>query len=180
METIKIPKLSKICSKDELRELLNYVLITKNDVVATDGQALVMHPVNELFSDEFIKAIPDRIFIHFNNWKLLEKPHFGVQFVNNQIEIIYSGYSVFIPYKTEDDIGKKFPDYETLFDVEEKEVNEIAINPVYLRLIESAMFRPYDIKVMKFHFKGIEKGIVIKNTMNKAKAILMPCRIFDK
>ena len=53
METIKIPKISQICSKDELMELLNYVLITKTDVVATDEQALVMHPVCELFSDEF-------------------------------------------------------------------------------------------------------------------------------
>ena len=175
----QLPKMSLICSRDELRPQLNYVLITKDHVIATDCHALVKHPTEELFSDEFIEAMPDRILVHKINWKLMEKSHNFIFYTNNQIQVIYNGYSICIPCKTEDEIEKKYPNYEELFNEKTESVEGIGINPVLVDSVKKAMFRPYETTIMKFVFNGISRAIKVSNTSNGCEAILMPCMITD-
>lgn len=54
-----IPKIYECLSKDELREVLNYALVTKEHTVATDAHILVEHSTLELFGKEFVENVPE-------------------------------------------------------------------------------------------------------------------------
>ena len=53
-----IPKIYECLANDELRPAMNYALVTKEEVAASDAHILVIHKTAELFPEEFIKEIP--------------------------------------------------------------------------------------------------------------------------
>lgn len=62
-------KLHLICGKGDLRQIMQYVKVTKEELVATNGHVLGIIPTTDVFNEEFIEGIPDKgMLIHREDW----------------------------------------------------------------------------------------------------------------
>jgi hypothetical protein len=62
-------QLHLICS-DGVRPALSYVLITRENMVATNSNVLGVIPTKELFKEDFIKALPEKgVLIHAEDFE---------------------------------------------------------------------------------------------------------------
>ena len=53
-----LPKLHLVCQDySQIRPIMNYILVTKDDVVATDAHVLVIHKTRDLFDEHFINKM---------------------------------------------------------------------------------------------------------------------------
>jgi hypothetical protein len=66
-------KLHLACAKDDLREALQYVLVLKDFMVATDAHIAAVVPTEQVFEDEVFRSfIPEEgLLIHREDWQKL-------------------------------------------------------------------------------------------------------------
>ncbi len=195
MKAKTLPKLHLACDTDELRSALTHILITKEEIVATDAHILVIHKTKEFFDEESIKNMPERFLIHREQWKRICIKHIAIKFENNEIQVIYDGYINSFKIKFENNYDQKkqmgyylgkFPAYKNVLlpDSDIKAVENIGIDPDLITKLKSAMFFPYEeVKIMKFTFYGPDRHIIVTPTSHcesKVKALIMPVMIPDE
>lgn len=161
---IKLPRIDYACSKDYLRPIMGCVLVTKKEVVASEGYILVIHQTEDLFSDEFIENMPDRFLVRSFIWALLCKPARTIEYNNehNKIEIHDKHnrqFSVGVDFEKKE--SSSFPDYQKILDsFEPKKIDKIGISPEKLNLLKKAMEPEND--VIEFSFSGVDKMILAR------------------
>lgn len=188
-----LPKLHLACANDDLRPMMNHILITKDEIAASDAHVLIIHKTKSFFDEVSIKKMPERFLIHKNQWKEICKAHDSIEFDNNQIIVGYNNeytisYDIIVEsnYIPRDFVGLKvsgsYPNYNAVLPNEKtkKEVGAIAFNPDMINKLISAMFFPYtDVKNIKFEFYGPDRAIIVSPTSQdiEVKALLMPVMI---
>ena len=168
-------KLHLCCANDELRPIMNHLLVTKEFIVASNSHILIEFKTEEIFDPEFIEKMPDRFLIHYKNWLILTKKHLHLDFEDSKIKVLYGERDIFIPIVTEEELGK-YPKYETL--LEEKnsfEINKIGIQPELLNKLSLAIGS----KVLHLFFSNENKSITIKSNIEGFRALIMPAMIHD-
>jgi hypothetical protein len=66
-------QLDLICGKDDLRPIMQYVLVTPEVMVATNSHVLGVIPTWELFDEDFIAGLPtEGVLIHREDFKKLK------------------------------------------------------------------------------------------------------------
>lgn len=181
MSTLKkFPSLSPICSTDELRPVMGYVLVTKEKFVATDAHVMIWHNTPEFFDEDFINQIPEKgLLIHREDWKKIEKAAF-LTLKENMIEIFYDGKkrNEFIkPEENEGNIGK-YPRYEEVIPKEighNNKLPQLSIAPELLLKAKKAINNGVSNLVMVF--TGKTRAILLKEVGAKEdvyNGLLMP------
>ncbi len=174
MKMKRLPKIHLCCSTDELRPILNYVLLTKENVVATDAHIIIEYKTTELFEERFISDMPERCLIHKENWKILTQRHRHLFIKDSKIEIIFNSRNLFIPIETEGKNGK-YPDYNTVFKLKSKEVKQIGLTPSFLNKLSMVM----GVRKLDLYFNGETDAIIIKSSNENIKALIMPANVYE-
>lgn len=139
-----LPKIHLCCANDESRPIMNHVLITKENIVASDAHVLICYKTKAIFPIEFIDAMPERFLIHRNSWRLMTLKHRGIIYKDNSIIIKYENYSLSIDLIDESVFGGKYPKWESVILKSDDlvAVDKIGINPEFLKKLSRAMFLP--------------------------------------
>jgi len=182
MNKIKLPKLHYACCSDRLRLTIEHILVTKDEVVATDGNILVVHKTSDIFDSDFISNMPERFLIHRTQWRLFCSNARIISFENNSICVVYDGYKVNYQISTEEEIGLKYPNYNSVFPKKEEveAIDSIGLNPIKLHNLSQAMFASVSSsKGLKFAFYGKARGVLVtpSDMYNNTRALIMPVMI---
>lgn len=176
----RLPKLHLICSDDSFRPIFNHVLVTKDEICATDAHKLVLHKTDEMFPSEFIHNMPERFLIHREHWKILSKPFEIIKIEGDYITVypkLYDlniNHTIKISYESD---SMKFPDYKAIFPTGlPVELSAIGLNASKLKDVQDGLIFPDQVNALKLEFYGEHKAILITATDsdNNGKAILMP------
>lgn len=174
MKKVKLPQMHLACANDELRSSMNHVEVTKESVVASNAHVLITHKTEDIFSVEFIEAMPEKFYIHWKHWAQLCKPHLWIEFKDGLIEQGMPGYkNVFKPVVEPD---WKYPVWEKIMPSksDRQPIDRIGINPDFFNIISKALFFPGDIKKAALSFFSENNAILITVSNYESKAILMP------
>ena len=181
-KTIRLPKLHLIAQKDEgFREVLNHILVTKEHVVVSDAMKMVVVPTESIFSKELIDKFPDRFLIHWRQWKMFHNCY-NINFQDDHFEVRYKKHSISFKIIYESELQESFPSWERVMkkDTKPKKIQEIGINPSYLKDVADAMIPQYEYnRAVKVTFYGETESIFvtpIENPFN-AEGIVMPVMI---
>ena len=189
-----LPKLHLVCQDySQIRPIMNYILVTKDDVVATDAHVLVIHKTRDLFDEHFINKMPDRFLIHMNQWKRICLKHYNIEFDNDEIIVQHHGYQNAFKITMEGEKpasllhsygGFEYPLYNKVLlpDSEIQAVENIGLNPILVDKLTKAMFSPNDAtKNLKLTFYGSNRHIMAHpvNSEYSAKALIMPVMITE-
>lgn len=168
-------RLHLCCANDELRPILNHLLITKEFIVANDTQILIEFKTEEIFDYDFIEKMPDRFLIHRDNWLILTKKHLHLSFEDDKIKVLYGDRAIFIPIVMEDEFGP-YPKWTRVFEGQKSSnLNKIGINPELLKKLSMAIGS----KILHLFFNGEDKSITIKSDIEGFRALIMPAMIHN-
>lgn len=161
---MKIPKFDIIASKDKLRPILTYLLITKDNIVTTDTFMLVKFKTSLLFTKEFISAIPEQgILIESKYLKLICNKTFEYAIIDTESKLITFDSTIIIRYKLNHDNDLNYPNYAAIIPKTKREVLTIGIDSLILAKINAFMQSVEDkTSRLKFTFCGENKSIVIE------------------
>lgn len=170
-----LPALENVCSRDDLRPVLQHIFVTKEKFVATNAHIMVWHDTEKFFNEDFIKEIPDDgILIHHEDWKKM-KICLHFEWHKGLVKINYTKKRpVIIEVTNEDKVGK-YPNWETVIPKLEEPVqlSEIAVKPEYLVTIQKAI--NYGDSKVKMVFTGVGKAILVQEMDGeKPNGLIMP------
>lgn len=178
-----LPKIHVACSDYYTIPVMCHVLITKEHIVASDYNILVVHKTENIFDNEFIKNMPDRFLINRKHWAEMCKKHFAIKYENNLINVIRDNYTDIYPIFLESIIGD-YPDYKKVIPQKKdlKKIKTIAINPMLLkRLYDSMAYRgDYPAFILKFQDECHSILVKMNNDDLGQIGIIMPVMINEK
>lgn len=181
MKKFRLPKLHLVCSTDKLRPSFKHVMITKENIVATNAHVLIELKTKYYFNDDFINDMPDKMFIHKNNFKQLTLLSYGYKYNAEKqlIELFYDGYKKYIQVIIDPDFI--FHNYEKAFPVKIEEVRKVGLYLDNFDLINKALFLPDMISNVKVKFYGENRAIVIspKDEFTENRALIMPIHTYE-
>ncbi len=177
------PKLHECVSKDSLREAMQYALVNKKEVVATNANVLVVHDTEELFDASLVEAVPeDGILVSVEALKSIAKPTF-VQLIyykeEKEVRVLHTKSIETFPVKLNNEGGLNFPKYANLFDDKPKwngEKVEVGINAKLLQRVSNGLGA---IAGVRLTINSPSHAIVVHNKMEDslyptAKGLVMP------
>lgn len=177
-----LPKLHLVCGDDYIRPITHHILVTKEEICATNAHILIIYKTKDVFSEEFIKNMPKRFLIHSNQWKNFCKKHRAINFVNNCIEVEYPDYTTSYKVKYEND-DFLYPVYNNvlLSESEKCYIGNIGINSDYISILTKAMFYPSEIPTVKMTFYGEHQHVIITPSIieRDVKGLIMPTMLID-
>lgn len=103
-----------LCVKDDLRPIMEYVLVGKEVCVATDAHVLGVVPTNSIFDEEFISGIPETpILIHREDWKKMMQYDVATWKVEGEVVKCLSSKKrdLLFEVDTQENVGK-YPNWE--------------------------------------------------------------------
>ena len=175
----KLPKLSVVASKDELRPKLHYILIENGYAVATDANILAACDLEHYLDDEVISAL-DGYLINRDHWKELEKGKWEcLEVVGDNLEVTdpYGSITV-IPLKQNNNF---YPNWKTVFPRDLHDTRllpNISLNTKLLQVLGTAL-DPYNWNkegnILQFYGEG--KGVVVINPITTSFGMIMPNKI---
>ena len=168
----KLPKLHLCCATD-FRETLQHILITKENIIATDGHIMAINKTNEVFEEEFISNFPyDEFYIHYSVWKEIWNKRFYWE--NNNIIVVKSGLEIKVPIVHNPDW--KYPNWKNVIPNTENlvDINEIGLKPELLYKLEQSL--PIDGAYHNLKFTGKDRAILLFDNSNvhKSFGLIMP------
>jgi hypothetical protein len=181
MEKITLPKLHLACGNYCLRPIFDYILFTKDDIVASDAHIICVLKTMDVFGDEFINKMPDRFLLHKSQWKDFYNNHVDIKFEKDMICVYYEDYKIYYDIKIERE-GLSYPDYNAIFPKksEFESIEQICINPILLKkLQDSIIFKSQFNKSLKLTFSGQNRAILVNpvDIDNNSYALIMPVKI---
>ncbi len=161
-------KLHLICSKDELRPMLNYVRVLDNQAVATDG-----HVLGCLSSLPF--ELPDG-FLHREDWRILSRFKYGRDYIDIQgdfIVVVTPGQTRYLKHVPFAEWEDKFPAWENLIPKAPfKPVPEIGVSSKLITHLTSSL----GFERIRMSFSGGNKPILVESldADNRGFGVIMP------
>ena len=181
---MKLPKLHLVCVDDELRPVMQCVMVGKDQTFASDAHILVRHKTSEIFKDEFVATIPDDgIMIPRKAWYVMcRRSTFKISLSDDKklIQLHQLDESV-ISYKLFNEKG--YPDVNKVIPNPKdcKPINEIGLNSSLLDRLADGLGCNQSILRLKFFDKN--KAIYVSSSFSdyeSAIGIIMPTNIEDK
>ena len=176
-------KLDLACGKDDLRPVMQYVLVTKEKCVATDAHIMAIIPTNKFFKDEFIASIPEEgMLIHREDWKKMLP--YTVAVWKTEGEVIKCLDSkkrpLLIEVESQEEVGK-YPNWEAVIPTKDMregaEVDSIGLNLEIAATLQKALGLPS----CKLDFSGKGRAIYLtaanEEDSNGQYGIVMPVMI---
>ena len=135
-------QLHLVCANGDTPSVLEYVLLTKEEIWASDGHCGVIHSTKNLFGEDFYDSLKedDRYLIHGIYWKkLCKRGIISIELENGKIKTIdRKGFIEYLPLEKE---IVKFPSLHKVFPFEcEGVVNIVGLNPVILQNLQLALY----------------------------------------
>jgi hypothetical protein len=127
-----------------LRPITDYILLTKENVYASDSHVAVIHKTENLFGKEFSEKMleTDRFLIHATQWKKLCKNGIvGYEFNGGTIKAVdKKGQVDIVPLIKEGNVGN-YPKVESVIPEEANEkCDMIGLNPELLHNLQLAIY----------------------------------------
>lgn len=187
-----LPKMDLVCGSDKYRPNMMHVLLTKDNIVASDANVIVVHSTPRFFEPDFIKDIPEEgILIHRDVWKRLRKTRalsFKIHPKMNLIEVSVFGseYPEWFSYAVRGDVKSKnkllYPNWELVFASHSVHSTEkTSFRPRFLEIVSEAMGGDNEVILT---FDNPMKGILVTKRTEldlapelRSKAIVMPINI---
>lgn len=188
-----IPKIYECLANDSLRPIMEYALITKSEVAASDAHILVIHQTNELFPLEFVQTIPEEgllfgrsLLIDLSKQSAIDIKIVKIEGGQDLIRVThrpkrhpyYNTYHEFKLNNGEGDFMTKYPDYEKVIPKGKPEpLTEVGLKPSLLHRLMKAMAAPHDTNNMKLTFTGIGQAILCKPLYDEytgCRGLIMP------
>ena len=180
-------KIHKVCRKDELRPVMEYVFFKDGNAYATDSHVAIVAPLSTIsnFTEEEKKLLEGKL-IHATQFaKLLTMRNVDIELVDEKLYFYcttQAGETVLIPLLDEETIGE-FPNVESVIIEAERKakdekdpINRVGLKASLLADIASAMNADF----MHFYFGRKDSAIVIRNeTYPEIHAVMMPRIIMD-
>lgn len=187
METLhfiqQFPKLSPILGRQDIRQWMNYVIVYRDYIIATDAHMLVRHKTSTFFEAETIEQIPD------DGWKLdrwavkdlersspkdysfdPDKNLLYITFGRTKKKVRYTVQHPELQFETIPDVRHTAQEF---IDLKPKPVPCIAVNAKLLGIVHEAM----GAASVNLHFAGETKAIVLtpnRSDFKDAIGIVMP------
>lgn len=180
-----LPKLSEIVSNDEIRPVMCHAYMTKQYIYASESHILVRLKTDMHFDKRQIGIIPDD-GMYLDVWTLRHLQRPNIEYVDildqpHHIEIRHrSGEVVYYPWKTNFDIGAKYPDADSIINSARvnctEKIDKIAFKASYANRLQRALGDEYSIVC---HFYTANDPIYILPGSSEVadegrEAILMP------
>lgn len=149
--SFKLPKLNLVCSKDEMKPVMNHVYIDveNNNVVATNAHMMVIHKIEDLFKDLNV-SFDTECYIPAEDWTELTKPFERLEMVEGYMMVHRKkGAPIAVRLIKIKEIGK-YPSYLKVLPYEGKplERSYFTVNPELLLNLCKAMTN--DLKPVSF------------------------------
>lgn len=172
VKKVKLPQMHLVCSDDELRPSMQYVEVTKENVTATNAHVLVTHNTKNIFSEQFIEAIPDIFYIHRKHWAQLCKPHIQITYDDGLITQHLDGYKNV--FKPEIEPHWKYPAWRSIIPnkLERQPIDSIGLSPKFFDRLQKAMILPGEIERFELSFFDKTRAILITVPTYDSKAII--------
>lgn len=171
-----LPKLHLVCTRDSLRERLEYVYIDGHFAVASDANILVSFDLRMLNLREDVLSSLNGCMIHRNLWKILSERDVMILSVEDgKMKYGKDGIVFETPLRTD----LAFLDYKKAL-LSEKDIQavpSIGFNIYFLELIRKAT----GMTTVKFEFHGQNKGATLtplhSEDLGDTFVLLMPVLI---
>jgi DNA polymerase III sliding clamp (beta) subunit (PCNA family) len=163
-------KLHLATSKDKIRPVLTKILVTRNEIVATDAHILAMIPVSTIFDLASIELIPeDGILIDSQVWKAVYNAESLHLIQRDGIYLTaYFKNKPALEYRTETNgTGERYPDYKRVIPDHEhaqQQTDVMKLNPKLLENLRQALDATAGVKM---EFNGHNKGINITPVLER-------------
>jgi len=156
----------------QFRPTLNYILVTKQECVATNANIMAIIPSKEIFTEQFIEDMPERFLIHRDDWAQLIKCKIDLEFINNSIKAFIGNRELTIKIHTEESIGK-YPQYKDVIPLikTQSSIRDVGVNAELLSTLQIAL----DCPAVKLTFHGNNKAIYVSAiNYDGSYGIIMP------
>ena len=180
-----LPRLDYICSRDELRLPLNYVMIDRGWLVATNGHILMVISGSDAGLNEDELRIAHGKALHWEQWAAMLTKHDVVEFTEECVLAVSGSETTKFPYtKPMGMEGGKFIDWRAVMAPDQlpvTAVDNIAFNPELAYKIFQVV-KPMKIHPVspKFTFSGGNKAIFFNYEEYDVYGLLMPTyRLLD-
>ena len=149
-----MPKFNLLCGKDDLRPAMAGVLLTQNNVVATDAHRMAWGLTSELFDIPEECVIPENFIIPAKAWaELAKKGATGMEICEDSVKIFDKN----MDYKAFKLIIGMYPNWEAVIPKDEVSIDKIGLAPKILR----ALCEFYPSANMKLTFTGEARAVLI-------------------
>ena len=173
-------RLDLLCSKDELRPVMNYVKVTKDWCEATDAHIGARVRTSIVLGDDFIERIPEEgILIHREDWKRITQANHIVWKSKDVIRLIFNKKrDVLIEVEYESEVGKYVNLEAVIPQGEQVEVKQIGVNPKLLDTLGKALGVEWALKLMFFgQNQAIKVCPISAENESDYQAVIMPVRL---
>jgi hypothetical protein len=188
-----LPKFEKVTGKDELRESLMHVCISKEYTVATNAHVLVWSKIE--WPQEFREFISksEQVFILGDQWKKISNKEIVFIAVDKHSLVFKDkkkGSKIFVEYTTKATANFRYPQWKAVLpcelsgDIETTEIPAIGVNFSYLKDISDCLghtdFRldffgqGRAILIRGIQRNPVNRSTVIPNKLTEEGAIVMP------
>lgn len=170
----QLPPIHHACSDDDLRPIMQNVLIDNGVAVAANAHVLVLINLrhNSMLTNEQLELMNGNM-IHRDAWALL----YSADFINPTGDGVIchrDGAKMLIMYEQEP--ASSYPNYKKIiesYDSKPEAVDNIGVDPKWISLLKKVFGRAY--MGYQFMFYGKEKGIIIRPITDTTKyALVMP------
>lgn len=178
------PQIHEVIKKNPLRPVMEHALLTKNHLVATDTNVLIVHDTEEVFPSSFVEQIKTEYLVHYTCLKEMSKKQTTNYYIENNQMIVENkkGETKTFNLLINEQDGLKYPNWQSAIPVlpdyiEEPKVGEIGVNPMLLNNLRMAI--DPGCRATNLIFLGKTKpiwveGISPKAEFNNYKAMIMP------
>jgi hypothetical protein len=176
-------KLHLATSKDKFRPVMQSILITKTDIVATDAHIMAIVPTGDIFDSASIQCIPDNgLLIDGQIWRSIHTAeNINISESNGQYRIgAYFRNKPSMEFKIEKNgDGENFPNWLSVVPTEDKreEMGLIGLSPKLLFNLSEAIGADMGLRL---ETNGRQKGIVVRpinKEDNKSYGLIMPIKV---
>lgn len=175
-------RLDLITSKDDLRPILGFVLLTPEHCVATDTDVLGVIPTKEIFDNDFIIGLKkERVLVHREDWKKFYNADIIVWADRDKliVKIHYTkSRPVLVELSTEDKEEIKYPRWEQVIPKKEGETSKMCLSVDYLFTLAKAL--GYAKGLIRLSHCGDKRAMYVESIIQDTESygIIMP--VMDK
>ena len=158
-----LSKIENCLSKDQFRPVLNFALLTRENIIASDAHVLAVLQTKDYFSDDFVTALGDkRYLIPRAACKALAAKKVQNVWLKDDCLHVLNGSEQIFPLETEERIGA-FPAWDRILPKMEDKLptEQIGINPKLMVALQDAIGNEFPVRVTFF---GPTRAMLVHST----------------
>jgi hypothetical protein len=171
-----LPRLHLVPTYKDPREWTKSIQITEKHILASDSYMIIRYPSKNWFGEAL--GVDSNFAVDPKQWKALTASNVKSVEIdlakNNLIGLMKNGTLVYVPILEVDKLDWKFPDYQSVWPVDDSPVVQIGFNANLMAKLCTVLEGP-----LKFVFSGENRGARVFETSgeNEGEALIMNCKI---